>query len=153
MNNNQIEKMAFIGGSMLCLAEETDRTLCHLTELVGIDALEEMLDHAGGLRYAIGPEDMSQEIRYYCDMECSLLLPHRDNSELEEIGTAIAELVADLEPTEGTEANALFAVLRSQTVAELVEGGLGRPERTEIKEAYLAEMAERRKEVPKHDIV
>lgn len=151
--NDQIEKMTFIAGSMLCLAEETDRTLCHLTELVGIDALEEILDHAGGLRYAIGMEDMAQEIRYYCDMECSLILPHRDNSELEQIGTAIAELVADLEPVEGAETNALFAVLRSKTVAELVEDGLRKPERTEIKEAYLAEMAERRKEASKHDLI
>lgn len=151
MNTNQIEKMDFIAGSMLCLAEETDRTLCHLTELVGIDALEEMLDHAGGLRYAIGPEDMSQEIRYYCGMERSLLFPHRDDEALEEIGTAIAELVADLEPAEGTEANGMFAVLCSRTVAELAEGGLRKPERAKIKEAYLAEMAERRKEASKHD--
>lgn len=147
MERDRIEMIAFVAGSMVCLSDETEMEVKRLTEIIGIDALDEILDHAG-LRFAIGSEDMALEIHRYCGLECSMIAPHRDVGQLDKAGTAIAYLVEDLCPEPGTEVNALFAVLTSRVTCELLalNSSLACTNRAAVLEAYLAEAVRLRAE-------
>lgn len=110
MNDMMKAQVAFMAASLIELADMTETNLQDAIEVVGTDAIQELMgmDH---LRYECGYERMAEEICNYIGWDPMLVMPWRDDGELDKIGLLIADLVEDKNPTDEEAADSLVSAL------------------------------------------
>ena len=92
MKTETREKVAFWAASLFDLAEMTESDLSSVVEVVGTDAIQELIgmDH---LRYECSYDRMAEEICSYIDWDPMLVMTGWTDEDLSRIGQLIADLV------------------------------------------------------------
>ena len=92
MKTETREKVAFMAASLFDLAEMTESDLSSVIEVVGTDAIQELMgmDH---LRYECSYDRMAEEICNYIDWDPMLVMTGWTYEDLSRIGQLIADLV------------------------------------------------------------
>ena len=109
MKTETKEKVAFLAASLFDLAEMTEFDLSSVVEVVGTDAIQELIgmDH---LRYECSYDRMAEEICSYIDWDPMLVMTGWTDEDLSRIGQLIADLVEGESPADDA-AESLAAVL------------------------------------------
>lgn len=109
MKTETREKVAFLAASLFDLAEMTESDLSSVVEVVGTDAIQELIgmDH---LRYECSYDRMAEEICSYIDWDPMLVMTGWTDEDLSRIGQLIADLVEGESPADDA-AESLAAVL------------------------------------------
>lgn len=109
MKTETKEKVAFLAASLFDLAEMTESDLSSVVEVVGTDAIQELIgmDH---LRYECSYDRMAEEICSYIDWDPMLVMTGWTDEDLSRIGQLIADLVEGESPADDA-AESLAAVL------------------------------------------
>lgn len=110
MNDKMKEQVAFMAASLIELADMTDSALQDVVEVVGVDAIQELMGMER-LRFETSYEEMVEEICICIDWEPMLISPWRTDEDLSRLGLLIADLVADDSPADEDAAESLFSVL------------------------------------------
>lgn len=110
MKTETKEKVAFMAASLFDLAEMTESDLPSVVEVVGIDAIQELMamDH---LRYECSCDRMVEEICSYIDWDPMLVMTGWTEEELSRIGLQIADLIEAVNPHDDDAAEILADVL------------------------------------------
>ena len=110
MKTETREKVAFLAASLFDLAEMTESDLSSVVEVVGTDAIQELIgmDH---LRYECSYDRMAEEICSYIDWDPMLVMTGWTDEDLSRIGQLIADLVEGDSPADDDAAEALAAIL------------------------------------------
>ena len=110
MKTETKEKVAFMAASLFDLAEMTESDLPSVIEVVGIDAIRDLMemDH---LRYECSCDHMAEEICSYIDWDPMLVMTGWTEEELSRIGHLIADLVESESPADDDAAESLAAIL------------------------------------------
>ena len=110
MKTETKEKVAFMAASLFDLAEMTESDLPSVVEVVGIDAIQELMemDH---LRYECSCDHMAEEICNYTSWDPMLVMTGWTEDELSQIGHLIADLVEAESPADDDAAESLAAIL------------------------------------------
>ena len=110
MKTETKEKVAFMAASLFDLAEMTESDLPSVIEVVGIDAIRDLMemDH---LRYACSCDHMAEEICNYTSWDPMLVMTGWTEDELSQIGHLIADLVEAESPADDDAAESLAAIL------------------------------------------
>lgn len=110
MTNIMKERVAFMAGSLIDLADMAESELTEVVKLVGVDAIRDLMsmDH---LRAELNHEQMADEICDYIGWDPMLAIPPWTDEELSMCGCQIADLVEDDNPLDEDAAETLFAVL------------------------------------------
>ena len=92
MKTETREKVAFMAASLFDLAEMTESDLSSVIEVVGTDAIQELIgmDH---LRHECSYDRMAEEICSYIDWDPMLVMTGWTDEDLSRIGQLIADLV------------------------------------------------------------
>ena len=124
MNRETKDSMIFIAASLINLADMTESDLREVVELVGVDAIQGLLDK-GHLRYEINYEEMAEEICNYIDWDPMLVIPWRRDEDLSRLGLLIAEVIDGKSPADEDVAEQLFSFLSWDGIGEWlsVNGG------------------------------
>ena len=109
MKTETKEKVAFLAASLFDLAEMTEFDLSSVVEVVGTDAIQELIgmDH---LRYECSYDRMAEEICSYIDWDPMLVMTGWTDEDLSRIGQLIADLVEGESPADDA-AESLATVL------------------------------------------
>jgi len=120
MKTETKEKVAFMAASLFDLAEMTESDLPSVIEVVGIDAIRDLLemDH---LRYECSCDRMAEEICNYIDWDPMLVMTGWTDEELSRIGLQIADLIEDVNPHDDDAAEILADVLCWGGIWEWIE--------------------------------
>ena len=110
MNRELKDSVIFIVASLIDLADMTESDLREVVELVGIDAIRELLDK-GHLRYELSYEEMAEEICDYIDWDPVMVIPWRRDEDLSRLGLLIAETIDSNSPADEDVAERLFSFL------------------------------------------
>ena len=110
MKTETREKVAFLAASLFDLAEMTESDLSSVVEVVGTDAIQELIgmDH---LRYECSYDRMAEEICSYIDWDPMLVMTGWTDEDLSRIGQLIADLVEGDSPADDDAAEPLAAIL------------------------------------------
>ena len=110
MKTETREKVAFLAASLFDLAEMTESDLSSVVEVVGTDAIQELIgmDH---LRYECSYDRMAEEICSYIDWDPMLVMTGWTDEDLSRIGQLIADLVEGESPADDDAAESLAAIL------------------------------------------
>ena len=110
MKTETKEKVAFMAASLFDLAEMTESDLPSVIEVVGIDAIRDLMemDH---LRYECSCDHMAEEICNYTSWDPMLVMTGWTEDELSQIGHLIADLVEAESPADDDAAESLAASL------------------------------------------
>ena len=110
MKTETKEKVAFMAASLFDLAEMTESDLPSVIEVVGIDAIRDLMemDH---LRYKCSYDRMAEEICNYIDWDPMLVMTGWTDEDLFRIGQLVADLVEGESPADDDAAESLAAVL------------------------------------------
>lgn len=110
MKTETKEKVSFLAASLFDLAEMTESDLSSVVEVVGTDAIQELMemDH---LRYECSCDRMAEEICSYIDWDPMLVMTGWTEEELSRIGHLIADLVEAESPADNDTAESLAAIL------------------------------------------
>ena len=110
MKTETREKVAFLAASLFDLAEMTESDLSSVVEVVGTDAIQELIgmDH---LRYECSYDRMAEEICSYIDWDPMLVMTGWTDEDLSRIGHLIADLVEGDSPADDDAAESLAAIL------------------------------------------
>lgn len=110
MKTETKEKVAFMAASLFDLAEMTESDLPSVIEVVGIDAIRDLMemDH---LRYECSCDHMAEEICNYTSWDPMLVMTGWTEDELSQIGHLIADLVEAESPADDDAAESLAAIL------------------------------------------
>lgn len=110
MKTETREKVAFLAASLFDLAEMTESDLSSVVEVVGTDAIQELIgmDH---LRYECSYDRMAEEICNYVDWDPMMVMTGRTDEDLAKIGSQIADLVDNANPDDEDVAECLVAAL------------------------------------------
>lgn len=110
MKTETKEKVAFLAASLFDLAEMTESDLPSVIEVVGVDAVREVMemDH---LRFECSYDRMAEEICNYVDWDPMLVMAGWTDEDLSRIGHLIADLVEDDSPADDDAAESLAAIL------------------------------------------
>lgn len=124
MNRETKENTIFIAASLVNLADMTESDLREVVELVGADAIRELMG-MGRLRYELNYEEMAKEICNYIDWDPMLVIPWRRDEDLSRLGLLIAEVIDDTYPADEDVTESLFAFLSWDAIGEWlsVNGG------------------------------
>lgn len=124
MNRETKESTIFIAASLVNLADMTESDLREVVELVGTDAIRELMG-MGRLRYELNYEEMAKEICSYIDWDPMLVIPWRRDEDLSRLGLLIAEVIDDTYPADEDVAESLFVFLSWDAIGEWlsVNGG------------------------------
>ena len=110
MKNETKERVAFLAASLIDLADMTESDLPEVIEVVGVDAIRELLDMAS-FHYELSYESMAEEICNFTGWDPMLVIPWREEEDLSRIGHQIADLVGDNSPADEDAAESLVTVL------------------------------------------
>ena len=110
MKTETKEKVAFLAASLFDLAEMTESDLPSVIEVVGVDAVREVMemDH---LRFECSYDRMAEEICNYVDWDPMLVMAGWTDEDLSQISHLIADLVEDDSPADDDAAESLAAIL------------------------------------------
>lgn len=110
MKTETKEKVAFLAASLFDLAEMTESDLSSVVEVVGTDAIQELMrmDH---LRYESSYDRMAEEICSYIDWDPMLVMTGWTDEDLSRIGQLIADLVEGDSLADDDAAESLVAIL------------------------------------------
>lgn len=110
MNKNTKEAVTFMAGSLIALADMSESELPEVVRLVGVDAIRDLMgmEH---LRDELSHEQMADEICNYIGWEPMLTLPPWTDEELSRIGSQIADLAEDENPSDEDAAETLVRIL------------------------------------------
>ena len=110
MTHETKERVTFMAASLFDLAEMTESDLPSVVEVVGIDAIRDLMetDH---LRYECSYDRMAEEICNYIDWDPMLVMTGWTDEDLSRIGHLIADLVEGESPADDDAAESLAAVL------------------------------------------
>ena len=110
MTNKTKERVTFMAASLFDLAEMTESDLQSVVEVVGIDAIRDLMemDH---LRYECSYDRMAEEICNYIDWDPMLVMTGWTDEDLSRIGQLVADLVEGESPADDDAAESLAAVL------------------------------------------
>lgn len=103
------ERAAFLAASLIELADMTESELEEVVEVVGVDAIRELMG-MDFLCRELSCESMAEEICNFVGWDPMLVIPWRTEKDLSKIGIRIAGLVEDNSPGEDA-AEDLVAVL------------------------------------------
>ena len=98
MKTETREKVAFLAASLFDLAEMTESDLSSVVEVVGSDAIQELIG-------------MAEEICSYIDWDPMLVMTGWTDEDLSRIGHLIADLVEGDSPADDDAAESLAAIL------------------------------------------
>ena len=104
------ERAIFVVASLINLADMAESTFREVVELVGADAIRDLLDK-GHLRYELSYEEMAEEICDYIDWEPTLVAPCRTDRDLSRLGLQVAETINSTSPADEDVAERLFSFL------------------------------------------
>ena len=110
MNREMKDSVIFIAASLIDLADMTESDLREVVELVGADAIRDLLDK-GHLRYELSYEEMAEEICTVIDWEPTLVAPCRPDRDLSRLGLQVAETINSTSPADEDVAERLFSFL------------------------------------------
>ena len=110
MNRELKDSVIFIAASLIDLADMTESDLREVVELVGTDAIRELLDK-GHLRFETSYEEMAEEICDYIDWDPMMVIPWRRDEDLSRLGLLIAETIDSNSPADEDVAERLFSFL------------------------------------------
>ena len=110
MNRELKDSVIFIAASLIDLADMTESDLREVVELVGTDAIRELLDK-GHLRFETSYEEMAEEICDYIDWDPVMVIPWRRDEDLSRLGLLIAETIDSNSPADEDVAERLFSFL------------------------------------------
>ena len=96
--------------SLINLADMTESDLREVVELVGADAIRDLLDK-GHLRYELSYEEMAEEICTVIDWDPMMVIPWRRDEDLSKLGLLIAETIDSNSPADEDVAKRLFSFL------------------------------------------
>ena len=124
MNRETKDSMIFVTASLINLADMTESDLREVVELVGVDAMRELIG-MGHLRYEIDYEEMAKEICNVIGWEPVLSDPWRRDEDLSKLGLLIAEVIDGSCPADEDAAERLFSFLSWEGIGEWlsVNGG------------------------------
>ena len=110
MKHETTEKVAFMAASLVELADMTESDLPEVVELVGVDAIQELMsmDH---LRSELRFENMAEEICNFTGWDPMLVMTGWTDEDLSRIGHLIADLVESESPADDDAAESLAAIL------------------------------------------
>lgn len=110
MKTETKERIAFMAASLFDLAEMTESDLQSVIEVVGVDAIQELMamDH---LLYECSYDRMAEEICNYIDWDPLLVITGWTDEDLAKIGGQIADLVDNTNPDDDDAAECLAAAL------------------------------------------
>ena len=110
MKTETKEKVAFMAASLFDLAEMTESDLPSVVEVVGIDAIRDLMemDH---LRYECSCDHMAEEICNYTSWDPMLVMTGWTDEDLSRIGQLVADLVEGESPADDDAAESLAAIL------------------------------------------
>ena len=110
MTNKTKERVTFMAASLFDLAEMTESDLQSVVEVVGIDAIQELME-MDYLRYKCSYDRMAEEICNYIDWDPMLVMTGWTDEDLSRIGCLIADLVEGESPADDDAAESLAAIL------------------------------------------
>ncbi len=110
MNRELKDSVIFVTASLIDLADMTETDLREVVELVGVDAIRELLDK-NHLRYELSYEEMVEEICSLIDWDPMMTIPWRRDEDLSRLGLLIAETIDDNSPADEDAAERLFSFL------------------------------------------
>ena len=110
MNREMKDSVIFMAASLINLADMTESDLREVVEMVGIDAIRDLLDK-GHLRFEINYEQMAEEICDYIDWDPMMVIPWRRDEDLSRLGLLIAETIDGNSPADEDVAEHLFNFL------------------------------------------
>ena len=110
MTHETKERVTFMAASLFDLAEMTESDLPSVVEVVGIDAIRDLMetDH---LRYECSYDRMAEEICNYIDWDPMLVMTGWTDEDLSRIGQLVADLVEGESPADDDAAESLVAIL------------------------------------------
>ncbi len=110
MKTETKERIAFMAASLFSLAEMTESELQSVIEVIGVDAIQELMemDH---LRYECSYDRMAEEICNYVDWDPMMVMTGWTDEDLAKIGSQIADLVDNANPDDEDVAECLVAAL------------------------------------------
>ena len=120
MTHETKERVTFMAASLFDLAEMTESDLPSVVEVVGIDAIRDLMemDH---LRYKCSYDRMAEEICSYIDWDPMLVMTGWTEEELSRIGLQIADLIEAVNPHDDDAAEILADVLCWGGIWEWIE--------------------------------
>ena len=110
MTNKTKERVTFMAASLFDLAEMTESDLQSVDEVVGIDAIQELME-MDYLRYKCSYDRMAEEICNYIDWDPMLVMTGWTDEDLSRIGQLVADLVEGESPADDDAAESLVAIL------------------------------------------
>lgn len=110
MNKEMKDNVIFMAASLIDLADMTETDLREVVEMVGVDAIRELLDK-NHLRYELSYEEMVEEICSLIDWEPMMTIPWRRDEDLSRLGLLIAETIDSNSPADEDAAERLFSFL------------------------------------------
>ena len=110
MTNKTKERVTFMAASLFDLAEMTESDLQSVVEVVGIDAIHELME-MDYLRYKCSYDRMAEEICNYIDWDPMLVMTGWTDEDLFRIGQLVADLVEGESPADDDAAESLVAIL------------------------------------------
>ena len=110
MTNKTKERVTFMAASLFDLAEMTESDLQSVVEVVGIDAIQELME-MDYLRYKCSYDRMAEEICNYIDWDPMLVMTGWTDEDLFRIGQLVADLVEGESPADDDAAESLVAIL------------------------------------------
>lgn len=110
MKTETKEKVAFMAASLFNLAEMTESDLPSVVEVVGIDAIRDLME-MDRLRYECSYDCMAEEICNYTGWDPMMVMTGWTDEELSRIGQLVADLVEADSPADDDAAESLAAVL------------------------------------------
>lgn len=117
MNRELKDSVIFLTASLIDLADMTESDLREVVELVGVDAIRELLDK-GHLHYELSYEEMAEEICDYIDWDPMMVIPWRRDEDLSRLGLLIAETIDGNSPADEDVAERLFGFLTWEGILE-----------------------------------
>ena len=110
MTNKTKERVTFMAASLFDLAEMTESDLQSVIEVVGIDAIQELME-MDYLRCECSYDRMAEEICNYIDWDPMLVMTGWTDENLSRIGQLVADLVEGESPADDDAAESLVAIL------------------------------------------
>ena len=110
MNRELKDSVIFIAASLIDLADMTESDLREVVEMVGVDAIRELLGK-GHLRFETSYEEMAEEICDYIDWDPMMVIPWWRDEDLSKLGLLIAETIDSNSPADEDVAERLFGFL------------------------------------------
>ena len=114
------ERAIFVTASLINLADMAETNLREVVELVGIDAIKELMEK-GNLRYETNYEEMAGEICALIGWEPTLVPSWRTDRYLSTLGLRIAETINSSSPANEEVVERLFSFLSGEGFDEWFE--------------------------------